>query len=130
MTQPTFNTENILSWSKNQFFSFLLLHAAHADLEYSEEEKNIILRHISQETLVKIEAYYNSLTDGQVLQIILQYQSHFLNKSADIEMMLQNLRILFQADGEWSKLERTLYEFLRRLIGDAQDASSMYTQRK
>ncbi|MFT6810627.1 MAG: hypothetical protein ACJA01_003872 [Saprospiraceae bacterium] len=119
MKLSTILSESIEEWTYEQFSVLLMIHAAHTDLEYSIDERSKILEFISEESLQTIERYYDQTTDGQILQIILANKSRFLQSSHNQNDMLRKLTLVFEADGEISKLEQTQYEFLHRLILDA-----------
>lgn len=110
--------EAIKDWTPDQFMALLLLHAAHADLDYTDDERHKILEYISESELTQLEAYYRDKTDAQILQIILNHKTQFLSTELACNSILQGIRSIFEADGEISKLEQTQYQFLRRIILD------------
>jgi len=113
-------SESLEDWNVDQYSTLLLLHAAYSDLDYSEEERAKIKEFVSEPTLIEIERYYQSRTDGQILQLILKYKSKFLPSVREQQQILQKINSIFEADGEITKLEQTQYEFLSRLIMDSQ----------
>ncbi len=107
-------------WTIDQFSALLMLHAAHADLDYSDNERLKILEYISVEELYLIEQYYHKSTDGQILQVILKHKSQFFHSHENQQDILEKLMLIYDADGDRSKLEQTQYAFLGRLITDSQ----------
>ena len=120
MNQSVDLPTTIQDWTPDQFKALLLLHAAHADLDYSFDERLKILDCISEDDLCVLESYYRTKTDPQVLQIVLNHKAQFLNTYVSRKLILQDIKGVFEADGEISKLEQTQYEFLSRLLMDSE----------
>jgi uncharacterized tellurite resistance protein B-like protein len=100
----------------DQFNAFLLIHASYADLDFSESEKTSILKLVDEDTFKKVNHLYDSLGDYQRLDMIVTYRpKHYPTPESKKELM-KLITKQFTADGEISKLESTLYQFLIRLL--------------
>ena len=104
------------SWSYDHFIGFLLLYAAHADYEYSTSEEEHIQSLISPKILQEVEVAFNAMGEFEQLQSILDWKEQFITTSEDKKKVLEALSRLFKSDGDYSKLEANLYDFLKRLL--------------
>ena len=120
MKLSTKTSETIEDWTSDQFSALLFLHAAHADFDYTDDERLKILEYISEDELCSLEEYYHGKTDTQILQIILKHKSQFYKTRESQTLLFQQLKSIFEADGYLSKLEQTQYAFLSRLIIDSE----------
>ena len=103
-------------WTQEQFIAFLLLYASYADFEYSEDERNHILTFVQPHTLATVELLFNRLGDFQQLDLILKLKERFVKTPKERDQLLELLNSHFHSDGEFTKLESGLYDFLKRLI--------------
>lgn len=103
-------------WSYDHFLCLLLLYASYADLEYTADEKQHILSYVNLETLKEVEATFDKLGDYEQLELIINLKNRFVQSSEDKAQVLHVLRNHFKSDGDYSKLESSLYQFLEKLI--------------
>lgn len=115
MHTPTLS-DNIEDWTFDEFLALLLLHAAHADFDYSPEERALILKKVSEEVLLRVEEFHNKYTDGHILRIIMQHYPKYFPTQFSKLLLFQMIKDLFGADGHQSKLESTLLLFLRQIM--------------
>lgn len=108
--------ENNYNWNYNEFCTYLLIYAAYADLEFSKPEKEAILKNIDQEHFDKIESVYLESSDFHRLQIIIDHKGLYYPTLSQKEELLQKMKALFEADGEYSYLEKNLLLFLTKLL--------------
>ena len=104
------------TWSFEEFRAFLLIYASHADLDFSEEEYDAILAKIDHASFEKVNAAYNSMGEFERLDFILKFRSRFFPDQGGKKKVLNMVKEHFVADGEESKLESNLYDFLERLF--------------
>jgi hypothetical protein len=98
------------------YTSFLLIYLAEADYQVSQQEKEIIMHHISPEKYKHMKQFVDALNDYQRLQVIDYYKDEFLKTPADKAALLGELEDLFHADGRESVLERNLILALKKFI--------------
>lgn len=104
------------NWNYNEFVTFLLLHASNADLDFSDEEKDIVKSLLQEEDYTEISDTYDQLGDYETVETILSYKGKYFPTLAQKEELLGRMTQLFNADGEYSKLEKSLYAFLKKLL--------------
>jgi len=107
---------NSTNWSFNEFLGFLLLYAAHADINFSDDEKTLIKGMVSDEIYNSIYKEFNQNTDYQALELILSYKDVYFSTKEEKENLLEEMHKLFKVDGEFSTLEKELLDFLGRLM--------------
>ncbi len=109
--------KNILAqWTYDHFLSLLLLYASYADFDYSPEEKEHILSYVPSDTLSEVEATFDKLGDYEQLQLIMTLKTQYIRSAKDKTKILSILKNHFASDGDYSKLESGLHQFLDRLL--------------
>lgn len=102
--------------SKDEFVAFLLIYVSHADLDFSEDERKNILQIVNKDTFTKVDKLYNSLGEYKRLEMIINNKDIFYPSSDQKSKLMDLITHQFMADGEVSKLENNLYQFLERLL--------------
>ena len=103
-------------WSFEEFRTFLLIYASHADLEFSADEYEAILANIDQASFDKINQAFHKMGEFERLDFILKFKSRFFPDPNRKNRVLKIVKDHFMVDGEESKLESSLYNFLERLF--------------
>lgn len=99
-----------------QFNAFLLIHVSYADLEFSDSEKKSILELVDHETFTQVNKLYDSLGDYQRLEMLISNRAKHYPTPDSKNNLMTLISKQFQADGEVSKLETSLYQFLSHLL--------------
>ena len=100
----------------NEFLALLLIYASHADLDFSDAEKEMIIERVSLEVFEEVYEIFNDLTDYQVLNLILSYKEIYFRTDKEKDHLVRELKDIFNADGEFSPLEKELMQFLDKLM--------------
>ena len=103
-------------FSFKEFLAFLLIYASHADINFSDEEKQFIREKVSDPVFDKVHGQFNELTDYQALEVILSYKEYYFPNKQDKKHLFEELHNLFHADGDFSYLEKELLTFLDRIM--------------
>lgn len=103
-------------WSKKEFLAFLLLYAADADMECTDDERAMIRSGIDKEHLQQVETEYQRLTDFERITVIKMYQPKYCQTAADKESLLKCVEELFEADGEFDILEHNVFLMLQKIL--------------
>ena len=104
------------TWNQKEFLAFSLLYAAHVDIEFSEEEKEKIKSIVDEETYNKLYDTFINMSDYSALETILSYKGLYYPTLDRKEELLDQMKILFEADGDFSIMERELLQFLEKLM--------------
>ena len=105
-----------LKYNYNEFLAFLLLYASHADLDFSPEEKNKIMKLIPNDDFDNIYKDFINVNDFQALQIILAYKGVYYPTPEQKEELISKLVVQFFSDGNFDPIEQELLHFLEKLL--------------
>jgi hypothetical protein len=103
-------------WNFEEFTTFLLLYAANADMELSQEEEELIKNRISEESYEAIKSEFDQSNDYQQIQTILQYKGLYFPTEARARELMTMVKDIFNVDGNFSNLEKSSLTVLKRLI--------------
>ena len=103
-------------WTREEFMAFLLFHAANADMEYIDEEREMILNTIPEGKLPAIEKEYRRLTDFERIKVIQSYKAKYYPGAADKQEIIERVKKLCKADGEYDLMEKNMVMMLKRVL--------------
>jgi len=104
------------TWNQEEFLAFTLIYAAHADMEFSDEEKSKIKQIVNEKTFSNLYSIFNDMSDYKSLETILSYKGLHYPTAARKSELLNQLKSLFEADGDYSRIEQGLFQFLDKLM--------------
>lgn len=105
-----------LKWSYNEFLTFLLIYIAHVDMEFADEEKTMIQKNVGEKTYLKMLEAFDSMSDYSAYQTILDYKGVYYPTHAQKEEIMEKVKDLFHADGEFNIMEKELLHFLDKMM--------------
>ena len=105
-----------IDWSSQHYIGLLMVYAAHADLRYSDTERVIIIATVGETIALEIEKYFDSKSDFEVLAFLVKNREIYLPGPTGREHALELLMTLFQADGEFTRLEFSSFQFLEKMF--------------
>lgn len=103
-------------WNSEEFITFLLLHASHADLEFTDDEREVIMERVSPDVFEAIYSEYEEMGEFEILQTILSYKGIYYPTLDRKNEILDLIRKQFEVDGDFSALEKGLILFLEKLL--------------
>lgn len=109
--------EIIQDWNYDDFLNFLLVHCAHADMQVTESEKEIIIKESSAEKYASLVSMYEKNTDFENMLIIHEFKDRYLTDEDKIAEVFQKVEDLFFVDGEYTLDEKNLHIALRMILG-------------
>ncbi len=104
-----------LNWSYEEFVCFVMIYVSHADMDFSEDEKNRIIALFGQDTLDRQFAIFDNLNDFQSLNVILDYKTKYFATEAEKKDLLAKIKAQFFVDG-YADFEKEIYHFLEKLF--------------
>jgi len=107
---------DIPKWNEKEFRTFLLIHASHADLEFTDDERQAIVDIVSTETFEEIYGQYEEMGEYEIIKTIIDYKGLYFPTLDRKEELLSIIQKQFSADGHVSKLEKSLILFLNKLL--------------
>lgn len=105
-----------VKYSYNEFLGLLLIYVAHVDMEFTEEEKTLIKQKIGNQAMNKVLADFEEMSDFQAFQTILSYKGIYFPTAEQKEELLDDMKNLFLADGDYTTLEKETFHFLEKLM--------------
>jgi hypothetical protein len=106
----------VTDWTKEEFKAYLLLYAANANYFESEEEKDKILLMVDENTYKRIHRELDHDNDYQSIQKILHNVEKFHYSREDMDILIEDINRVFDANGEHDLLEDELLMALKRLL--------------
>jgi hypothetical protein len=104
------------NWSYAEFHAFVMLYAANADNHITAEEMALIRPTLTAEQYTAVEKAFKQSTDSTVLNHILTYRDRYFATAADRERLLSDMQAIFNADANFSIMERNVQRIFQRII--------------
>jgi hypothetical protein len=111
MTQ-SFDTD----WTKEEFKAYLLLYCANANYFETEEEKEKILLMVDQNVYKRIHRELDHDNDYQSIQKIIHCVEKFHYSKDDLDVLIDDINRVFDANGEHDLLEDEILMALKKLL--------------
>jgi len=111
MTQQN-NHQTILT--KPEFETLILIYAAHVDYEFSESEIQYIESQTTPLTYKNMLEKFNNMTDYVCMKIIIRHKNLYVKTDEQKNELLEKLKNLFKADGDYSRIEKSFLQFFKR----------------
>jgi uncharacterized tellurite resistance protein B-like protein len=108
--------KDITTWNYEEFLAFLLLYAAQADLEMSEEEQELIIEKTSKTAFEQAKKELLHLNDYDTLQTILSFKDRFFATEVQKNNLINDLKTICQSDGKLSDIEQELMLMLAKIM--------------
>ncbi len=96
--------------------AFLFLHVAHADMEFIDEEREMILKIISEAQLFTIQQEYGRLSDFERITVIQSYKANYYPDAAQKKEIIGQLKKLCKSDGEFDTMEKNMVLMLEKIL--------------
>ncbi|MDN3493584.1 hypothetical protein [Winogradskyella bathintestinalis] len=107
---------NTIDWTRDELVAYILLFAANADFKELYKEREIIISKIDKTTFQDIHDEFNGDNDYQgIKKITLSLDQHNYNKD-ELDMLLEDIKVLFFSNKEFTVLEQNMLRFLKRLL--------------
>lgn len=108
--------EYTTNWTQDEFKAYLLLYAALANQNVTEEEWEYIKSKFDEKTLKKITKEINDDNDYQRLQKILKTINQLNYTDSDIDELLEEVKFISTTDGTIDVVEQSTHSFLSRML--------------
>ena len=102
--------------SKEVFQALLLIYASHTDLDFSTKEREQIVNSYGEDTFHSANSLYAQYREYELLKNICDLRHLYYPGSDGKNQILGMIKSHFKADGDFSKLERTQYNFLQMML--------------
>lgn len=109
---------NINSWTKNDFITFVLIHASFADKLIQEDEKWIMTKFASIERYYQILEFYRNNSTEQNQEIIKQLKNKFITTERTKDELVNQIHKLLKSDKQYSEIEKEVETAIEALLSD------------
>ncbi|NNK83526.1 MAG: hypothetical protein HKO92_10425 [Flavobacteriaceae bacterium] len=104
------------NWTKEELVAYILLYAAHCNLEIDNHEKNVIISKVDMQTFQKVYDEFDKDNDYQSLQKIVSALEEEHYSKIELDILFEDIKKLFLSDGSYDTMERNLYSFLKNML--------------
>lgn len=106
------------NWTKNELVAYILLFAANSNYQESNHERNVIISKVDMTTFEKIHKEFDADNDYRSIQkIIAGLEAHNYSKD-DLDMLFEDIKLLFWADGEFDIMEQNMMIYLKKILAE------------
>lgn len=105
-----------IKYNAKQFSALLFIYAANADMDFSDSEKIKIKELVGDHIYQKMTKEYESMSAEALFTIINDYKGIYFPTADRKQELIHRLIELFEADGDFSEMERGLMKVLEKLI--------------
>ncbi len=105
--------------TKEEFFAYMLLYAAYADLIEAPEQRAYILSKVDKTTYHEVHKIFERDNDNERIETILRHVKAHNYNQANPEELLREVQTTMKSDGVFDAAEQSCYIGLKRLIQNA-----------
>lgn len=109
-------TKQKSSWTYEDFLAYVLLYAASADLEITEEEKEMLFSKVKYKEYEHIHREFERENDYTRLQTIQSFRVKYYNNEASRDKLFSDLKEMFMADDKYNSIERAFFMGLKKVL--------------
>ena len=107
-----------MNYSKTDLLTYLMVYAASADFDISEEEVTMIKSKVGATEYEKMERLFEDHNDIQSINFISDTVHALGLGKSDIDGLMEEVKQVFLADGQFDMLERQLEMRLNHILRD------------
>lgn len=105
-----------IDWTRDELVAYILLFAANSDFKENNHERNVIISKVDMNTFQDIHDEFDNDNDYQgIKKIMTSLEQHNYGKE-DIDILMEDIKVLFFSDGEFDITERNMLKCLNRLF--------------
>lgn len=108
--------EVIVDWNEEQFKAYLLIYAANANFEESDDEKELIMSKVDAEIYKKMHREYEHDGDYLRLQKIMAAVKSLGYSGEQLSKLREEIRQVINAEGHHDELEENMFLYLKKLL--------------
>ena len=105
-----------IDWTRDELVAYILLFAANSDFKEDPKEKEMILSLVDKHTFQEIHDEFNADNDYRsIKKITISLEQHNYSTD-DTDALLEDIKVLFYADDDFSINEQIMLSFLTKLL--------------
>jgi len=102
--------------SREEFEIFLLIYAAHVDYEFSQDEKDFILKRCDENVFNRMHLLFMDNSDYACMKLILRHKPIYYQNDEEKNYIFNLLKEIFEIDGDYSRIEKVFIQYFERII--------------
>lgn len=103
--------------TKDEFHTYLLLSAAHADLEeITDEERDFILRQVTDELYQKVKKIFDADSDMERIERIQENKALHASTEEELKKLLKEIRYFLSTDGKFTSAEEAYFIHMKHIL--------------
>ncbi|MCT4623126.1 MAG: TerB family tellurite resistance protein [Schleiferiaceae bacterium] len=102
--------------SYDDYKSFIMICAASSDFNISEEEHDFIVQTIPEERYQTLKRIADRCSDFECINIIAEHKNEYIKSPDEKKELMKEILELFNADHNFSTLERNMLLALKRML--------------
>ncbi len=107
---------NTADWSYDDFLTFSLIYAAHADQELKEEEVQSICKKVNRNEFDKMLGIYQKQNDYQNIQTIMSCKERYCKTDAEKQNLVDAMAEILKSDQDFSTFEHAVLNGFKKLL--------------
>ncbi|WP_296316548.1 hypothetical protein [Winogradskyella sp. UBA3174] len=105
-----------IDWTRDELVAYILLFAANSDFKEDPKEKEMILALVDKNTFQEIYDEFHTDNDYRsIKKITISLEQHNYSED-DIDVLLEDIKVLFYIDDDFSINEQIMFRFLEKLL--------------
>ncbi|CAL2102017.1 conserved protein of unknown function [Tenacibaculum sp. 190130A14a] len=104
------------NWTKKELYTYLFIYCMNADFIEAPEELERITSRVDNETYQRMHAEFDADSDYASIQKVKESLVNLNISDAEIEVLFEEMKDLFLADGKYEILERNLMLGLKKVL--------------
>lgn len=108
--------QEYLNWSREEFMAYVMSYAARLDVNHSLEERKFIREHVATPDYIFIQNLIKKDSDAEALEKIENYSNHHEFTLLDRDLILVEVKKMFEFNDENSAMEEGILLMLQKLF--------------
>jgi len=109
--------ENLQDWTYDDFLTYLLILGANANLDFSEDEQEVIEKKSGEERYKKIRRCFDQQSDSQRIETVSELYGRFESQIGGKEKLVEALQeIITLNDRTMHVMDRYLMMMLKKIL--------------
>ena len=104
------------NWTYEEFSTFAMLYAASVNADVEPDDLNLIRQRVDENTFDKMKSVFDQCSDIKCIDILRAYHDRYMADEASRQRLLNDVKILFEADDRYTNFERELVRMFRMVL--------------
>jgi thiosulfate/3-mercaptopyruvate sulfurtransferase len=106
------------NWTYNDYLNFIMVYAAHADLELNEDEIELLIKKMGQSNYEQANHLFNKVKDVEAIDIVYEFKNKYIKTEDDKSRLMATIDEILFSDKVVKPEEEGFYLSIHRIIYD------------